>query len=163
MGWVRPPQDQEEFLEHGRFRENKPSLVRGGSRWYLILSVLIYAASFLMPAVRLDTGGSIPGWMCALVTLSLTGLARGGSNDSFLLVLVAFINPLLLIYLALLPFAGMGVPRFALASAIAALIPVSAVYLAIVKMGIDVGYFFWIVGLGLIAGSEIFRGIRHMA
>jgi len=129
----------------------------------LISGAMTYVISFFLPAVDAEVRGTLPGWMCACASpLLFPGMfyePDGLTTLNSLLALSGLVNPLLLVYLGLLPNSGRVAYRIRLAVAMVAmtLIPVTWIAFAISKEGIEIGHVLWVAGLVLLMGPEIFR------
>ncbi len=131
-------------------------------RGCLISGALTYVISFFLPAVDTEIRGTLPGWMCACASLLLFPAMfyepDGLLTLNSLLALSGLINPLLLVYLGLLPNSSRVAYRIRPAAAMVAitLIPVTWIAFAISKEGIEIGHVPWVAGLVLLMGPEIF-------
>lgn len=123
-----------------------------------ILGALAYVVSFFCPAVY-SGHNALPGWMCAWMTLGniLEIVQHPGDPSRALFALLGAANPLLVLYLCLLPFPKPDVrsTRRIVAITILALIPVATSCVIVMGLRIGIGHLLWVAGLGTIVGPGL--------
>ncbi|MFI5349627.1 MAG: hypothetical protein ACHQ2Z_08795 [Elusimicrobiota bacterium] len=121
--------------------------------------MILFAAAFLMPAVKDSTPGvamssTYEGWWCAQFTLAS---AFGGIPISWmspLIVLSGAVNPFVALYIAMGARPGLRLARRAVAAAVLAGLAAAWVVLAFTHMTPLVGHYLWVTGALLIVSPE---------
>jgi hypothetical protein len=128
----------------------------------LWLGVMVYLASFFLPAVIVTRySESIPGWGCALLALSPPFNPKAWTLSGLLLLAIGLINPMVLAYLYLRVRQKGGRLRRRIAIVALVLIPPTWIFLAIEHMAVDIGHVAWIAGLLMMLGHEAILGRRY--
>jgi hypothetical protein len=146
----------------------------GGIRWGAVicrvLGLVVFAAAFLLPAVKLNSGGTdgvvFPGWKCASIALSqsvsLFGKpAQGGlSFQAILLTLSGWINILVPVVLLLSFFRPLLIARRAIGGLIVLCMAATWTLLALEKLTPLIGHILWIVGALVILAPDVLSAKR---
>jgi hypothetical protein len=141
----------------------------GGIRWGAVvcrvLGLVVFAAAFLLPGVKLDGGSAdsvvFPGWKCASIALSqsvsLFGKSTPGgpSFQAILLTLSGWINILVPIVLLLSFWRVLLVARRVIGGFIVLCMAATWTLLAMEKLTPMVGHVLWIVGALAILAPDV--------
>lgn len=130
-----------------------------------IAALLIFAASFLLPAIRVANGAppndKIPGWTCALVA-SITGpkafaqsLGQHIPLEDVLLVLSGLVNYLFLAVFVLSAWRRLVRTRLAIGALIIPCFIATWMFFASQKMTPLAGHYLWIAGAILMVAPDI--------
>ena len=132
-----------------------------------VVGVVLFAIAFFLPAVRsVETSGPgsgpEPGYVCAMVAIAITGRifkAIGAPGKDalgvFTIILSGWLNPLILAYLAFLPWPRFLITRRILAAGTVICLVATWIFFADSQMVPLIGHFFWAAGALLIVAGEI--------
>jgi hypothetical protein len=124
----------------------------------VIAGLALYLTSFFLPAV----GGHPPmiGWQCAWLALMIPFREMSGVT-SLVLLASGLINQLLLIYLSMRTAGARLAARSRVALSALCLIPMSWLFIAMMRQPVGIGHVLWAAGLLLIVLPDLiafFRG-----
>ena len=145
--------------------DKEASRVAARVRWLRSAGFCVYVLAFFLPAVRerapegvaLSSPTVYKGWFCAFVTLMNTFSREVWTSSGFLAILSGWINPLILIYLALLIRQNYVWPRRIVASAVVAFMVATWIYFAVASMVPLIGHMLWIAGALMILSGEVVK------
>lgn len=132
-----------------------------------VVGIVLFVMAFFLPSVRgqeTSGPGSGPdvGYVCAMVAIAMTGgflKAIGAPGKDvlriFSLILSGWLNPLILAYLAFLPFPKFLITRRVLAGGIVVCLASTWVFFAQAQTVPLIGHFLWAAGAMLITAGEI--------
>jgi hypothetical protein len=150
-------------------RRSSMSNGSGGVRWGAVicrvLGLVVFAAAFLLPGVKLNGGSAdsvvFPGWKCASIALSqsvsLFGKTTPGlpSFQAVLLTLSGWINILVPIVLLLSFWRALLMARRVIGGFIILCMAATWTLLAMEKLTPMIGHVLWIVGALLILAPDV--------
>jgi hypothetical protein len=130
----------------------------------LWLGVMVYLASFFLPAVDVPDYPNtepVPGWLCAWTALSPPFNPKAWNVSGLLLLASGLINPLVLTYFGLWFWRGGRKLRRRIAIIALAFIPPTWIFLATQRTAVHIGHVAWIAGLLLMLGHEAILGRKY--
>ena len=131
-----------------------------------LIGLCIFAVAFLLPACRdsspvFGSRDVYPGWQCAQVALGGTFEIEAYKSSDFLIVLSGWINPLVLIYLAISLTPRFPRTRRAVAAAICLCMVATWIFFALAHFVPLIGHYLWIAGALIILAPEILPAARQ--